>query len=66
MKKRFGAIEVKVVEYKEGVPNSVHAGKRELWPLVLAFLLAILAVEMVVANWIPSPPPSPSPLRGEG
>jgi hypothetical protein len=66
MKKRFGAIEVKVVEYKEGVPNSAHAGKRELWPFVLAFLLAILGVEMVVANWIPSSPRSPSPLRGEG
>jgi hypothetical protein len=53
MKKRFGSIDVKVVEYKEGALGSVRAGKREFWPFLLAFLLVVLAVEMVVANGVP-------------
>ena len=50
MKKRFGSVEVKVVEYKEGTLGSLQTGKKELWPFLLAFLLVVLAVEMAVAN----------------
>jgi hypothetical protein len=50
MKKRFGSVEVKVVEYKEGNLGGIQAGKKELWPFLLAFLLVFLAVEMAVAN----------------
>ena len=50
MKTRFGTIEVKMVEYKEGAAGNVHAGKRELWPYFLALLLIVLAVEMTIAN----------------
>ncbi len=53
VKKRFGTIEVKVVEYKEGTLGRVHGGKRELWPFLLGFLLVVLAVEMAVANGVP-------------
>ncbi len=53
MKKRFGTIEVKVVEYKEGMISGVHGRKKELWPFFLAFLLIVLAVEMAMANGIP-------------
>ena len=53
MKKRFGTIEIKVVEYKEGMVSGLHGRKKELWPFSLAFLLVILAVEMVIANGIP-------------
>ena len=53
MKKRFGTIEIKVVEYKEGMISGVHGRKKELWPFCLAFLLVVLAVEMVIANGIP-------------
>jgi len=53
MKKRFGTIEIKVVEYKEGMISGVHGRKKELWSFFLAFLLIVLAVEMVIANGIP-------------
>ncbi len=53
MKKRFGTIEVKVVEYKGGMISSLHGRKKELWPFSLAFLLIVLGVEMVIANGIP-------------
>ena len=53
MGKKFGTIDVKVLEYKEGTLNGLHAAKKDLWPFLLAFLLIVLAVEMVVANGIP-------------
>ena len=53
MKKRFGTLEIKVVEYKEGMISGVHGRKKELWPFFLVFLLIVLAVEMVIANGIP-------------
>ena len=53
MKRKFGTIELKVVEYKEGMMDRVHGRKKELWPFSLAFLLMVLGAEMVIANGIP-------------
>jgi hypothetical protein len=53
MKRRFGAIDVKVVEFKEGMLSSVHGGRQEMWPFLLIFVLIVLAVEMAVANGVP-------------
>jgi hypothetical protein len=53
MKKKFGAIDVKVVEYKEGGLKELQGGPKALWPPLLGFLLAVLALEMIVANGIP-------------
>jgi hypothetical protein len=50
MKKRFGTINTRVVEYKEGTLGTSQAGGKELWPFFLAFLLVVLAVETGVAN----------------
>ena len=52
IKKKFGTINMKVVEYKEGTRSTVPAGGEELWPFLLAFLLVVLAAEMGVANRI--------------
>ena len=52
IKKKFGTVDVKVVEYQGGSMSSIHAGRKELWPFILAFLLIVLAVEMGVANRI--------------
>jgi hypothetical protein len=54
MKKRFGTLDIKVVEYKEGMISGVHGRKKELWPFFLGFLLIVLAVEMAIANGIPA------------
>lgn len=53
LKKKFGAIDVTVVEYKEGGLKDLQGGPKALWPPLLGFLLAILALEMIVANGIP-------------
>jgi hypothetical protein len=53
MKKKLGTIDMKVVEYKEGMTGNLHGRKKELWPHILAFLLVVLGVEMVLANGIP-------------
>jgi hypothetical protein len=53
IKKRFGTVDVKVVEYREGTMGGIHAGRKELWPFILAFLLIVLAVEMGIANGVP-------------
>jgi hypothetical protein len=50
MKKRFGTINTRLVEYKEGTRSTSRTGRQELWPFFLAFLLAVLVVEMGVAN----------------
>jgi hypothetical protein len=55
IKKKFGTMNVKVVEYREGAVSNVHAGRKELWPFILAFLLIVLAVEMGIANGVPRP-----------
>ena len=53
IKKKFGVVEVKVAEYKEGAISEVHTGRKELWPFILAFLLIVLGIEMGVANGVP-------------
>ena len=47
---KVGTKNTKVVEYKEEVLGRFHAGRRELWPFLLAFLLVVLGAEMVLAN----------------
>lgn len=44
-------LEVMVMEYTPGA-WSVRTGRQELWPFLLAFVLAALAAEMVLANRI--------------
>jgi hypothetical protein len=48
--KRFGTINTRVVEYKEGTLSTSQTSGKELWPFFLSFLLVVLAVEMGVAN----------------
>jgi len=50
MKKKFGSIETKVVEYREGATGDLHGSRKELWSFLLAFLLVVLGVEMGIAN----------------
>lgn len=57
LKKRFGKIEVKVEEYRDGVLDLLHGDRKDLWPFLLFFLLIILGVEMAIAN---------GPPRGRG
>lgn len=52
LKKRFGKIEVKVEEYREGATGDLHGSRKELWPFLLAFLLVVLGVEMGIANGV--------------
>ncbi len=52
MQKRFGTIKIKMLEYKEEGMSEGLAGRKELWPFLLAFLLVVLAVEMGVASRI--------------
>ncbi len=52
MKKRFGKIDIQMVEYRDDLLNEAHSGRRELWPFLLCFVLLILSVEMVVAGRI--------------
>jgi len=52
LKKKFGPMDVQVVEYREDTFGKQQGGRRELWPLLLGVLLAVLAIEMVVANGI--------------
>ncbi len=52
MKKRLVSMEVKVIESKEGSGGAPLAGRKELWPYILAFLLAVLGIEMGVAGRI--------------
>jgi len=53
LQKKFGTIPVKVIEYQEGKLKDLQAGRKELWPLLLAFLMVVLAVEMGLANGAP-------------
>jgi hypothetical protein len=55
IKKKFGTMNVKVVEYREGAASNVYAGRKELWPFILGFLLVVLAAEMGIANGVPRP-----------
>ncbi|MBI5439642.1 MAG: BatA domain-containing protein [Deltaproteobacteria bacterium] len=47
---RFGSIELRVVESRAEAGGLPVAGRRELWPYVLGFLLAVLGAEMAVAS----------------
>ncbi len=49
LKKRFGGIDVKVFDYGEGGLRALQGGRKELWPPLLVFLLAVLVFEMVLA-----------------
>jgi hypothetical protein len=53
LQKKFGSIAVRVIEYQEGKLKDLQAGRKELWPFLLAFLMVVLAVEMVLANGMP-------------
>lgn len=55
LKKKFGEMDVKVLEYKEDGLKALQGGKRSLWPSLLIFLLAVLALEMVLANGLRIP-----------
>jgi len=50
MKKRFGKIDMQVVQYREDILNDAYSGRRELWPILLCFVLLVLGFEMVVAG----------------
>jgi len=50
MKKRLGTMEVKVIESKEGASGTPRAGRKELWPYILGFVLVVLGIEMGVAG----------------
>jgi hypothetical protein len=52
IQKKFGSKNIKVVEFREEDADHLHAGRKELWPFVLAFLLVVLGAEMVLANKI--------------
>jgi hypothetical protein len=52
LKKKFGTIDVKVLQYQDGGPEDLQAGRTELWPSLLMFLLAILTLEILLANGI--------------
>ena len=52
MERRLGSMEVKVIESGEGNAGTPLAGRRELWPYILGFLLAVLGIEMGVAGRI--------------
>jgi hypothetical protein len=52
LKKKFGAIDVNVLEYQNDGQKDLRGGHKALWPSLLIFLLAILTVEMILANGI--------------
>jgi hypothetical protein len=52
MKKRLVSMEVRVIESREGSGGTPLAGRKELWPYILGFLLAVLGIEMGVASRI--------------
>jgi len=52
LRKRFGKIDMRVVEYQKDILKTVHAGRKELWPILLYFVLLVLAIEMVVVGRI--------------
>jgi hypothetical protein len=58
LRKKFGSMEVSIIDYQEGTLRDFQAKRKELWPFLLAFLLGVLAVEMVLANGGPWSKPS--------
>ena len=55
VEKKFGAINVTLLHYTEAGLNALKGGRKSLWPLLLLFLAAVLAMEMILANGIPLP-----------
>jgi hypothetical protein len=53
LRKKFGAIDLKVVEYAQDGLHGLRGGRKELWPALLGLLLTVLALEMILANGIP-------------
>ena len=53
LKKKFGAVDLKVVEYEPDGTNDQRGGRNELWPVLLGLLLSVLAFEMILANVMP-------------
>ncbi len=53
LKKKFGTIDFGFLEYKENSLKNLQGRRNALWPLFLILLLAVLAVEMIVANGTP-------------
>jgi hypothetical protein len=52
LQKKFGAIDVKVLEYQDDGQKDLRRGLKELWPSLLILLLAILTLEIIIANGI--------------
>ena len=50
--RKFGSLPVKVAQFKEGGAGDLRGGRKEAWPYLLGFLLAVLAMEMGVAGRI--------------
>jgi len=50
LKKKFGKMDVKLLEYEQGNVGNLLMRRKELWPYILIFLMVVLAVEMVLAN----------------
>ena len=53
LKNKFGAVDMKVVEYEPDGTNDQRGGRNELWPVLLGLLLSVLAFEMILANVMP-------------
>jgi hypothetical protein len=53
LKKKFGPTDLRVVEYREGIWRNLQGARKELWPMLLGFLMAVLVLEMVLANGLP-------------
>jgi hypothetical protein len=52
LKKKFGGIDVKVTDYREGGLKDRPGGRKEMWPYLLGYLLCLLALETALANRI--------------
>jgi len=50
LQKKFGRIQTVVVPYGPDTPGHLRGGRTELWPLIVGFLLLVLAAEMVAGN----------------
>ena len=65
LKKKFGPVNVKVLEYREGELKDLQGGRKELWPALLVFLVALLCLEMILANGLTSFKRSEAGRQGE-
>jgi len=50
--KKFENVNLRIVDYQEGMLTASRGKRKELWPFLLAFLPAVLAAEMTIANKI--------------